>query len=62
MPRELVVVLAIVAAIAAWFAENAFIHALGYSGWGGAGWITAILIPIGAAAWVWGQFDNESEG
>lgn len=59
MSKELVVVLAVVAAIAAWFAENALIHALGYSGWAGAGWITAIVIPIGAAAWVWGRFADE---
>lgn len=61
MPKELVVALAIIAAIAAWFAENAVIHALGYSGWAGAGWITAIVIPIGAAGWVWSRFGDQSE-
>jgi hypothetical protein len=47
--------LAVAAAVAAWFAENAAIHAMGYVGFGGAGWITAITIPLGAAAWVWGK-------
>jgi len=45
--------LAIGAAVAAWFGENAAIHAMGYSGFGGAGWITAIMIPLGAAGGVW---------
>jgi hypothetical protein len=46
-------ILAAVAAVAAWIAENAAIHAMGYSGFGGAGWITAIVIPLGAGAWVY---------
>jgi hypothetical protein len=52
--RAIVVgLLAIGAAVAAWFGENAAIHAMGYSGFGGPGWITAIMIPLGAAAGVW---------
>jgi len=46
-------IVAVVAAVIAWFLENAAIHALGYSGFGGAGWITAAIVPIGAAAWGW---------
>lgn len=42
-----------VAAVIAWFAESVAIHAMGYSGFAGAGWITAVIIPLGAAAWVW---------
>jgi hypothetical protein len=53
MPTALIAILAIAAGIAAWLAENAAIHAVGYSGFAGAGWITAIIIPIGAACWVW---------
>lgn len=46
-------VTAVVALIVAWFLENAAIHAMGYSGFAGAGWITAIVIPVGAAGWAW---------
>lgn len=46
-------VAATVAATAAWFLENTAIHAAGYSGFAGAGWITAVIIPLGAAAWAW---------
>jgi len=50
---QVAIVLALIAAVVAWFAENAAIHAAGYSGFAGAGWITAIVIPLGAGAWVY---------
>lgn len=50
---------AIGAAVAAWFGENAAIHAAGYSGFGGAGWITAIMVPLGAAGWVWDKLGGD---
>jgi hypothetical protein len=53
MAKLVIASLAASAAVGAWIAENAAIHAAGYSGFGGAGWITAIVIPLGAAGWVW---------
>jgi hypothetical protein len=53
MVTGIAIVAAGAAAVIAWFAENAAIHAMGYSGFAGAGWITAVIIPVGAAAWVW---------
>lgn len=50
--RGVALIGALLAAVLAWFAENVAIHAMGYSGFGGAGWITAIIIPLGAGAWV----------
>ena len=52
MSGVVIALLAVAAAVAAWFAEHAAIHAAGYTGFGGAGWITAVVIPLGAAAWV----------
>lgn len=51
----LIGVCAVAAAIGAWFAENAAIHAAGYTGFGGAGWFTAVIIPVGAGCWVGGK-------
>lgn len=47
------IVAAVAAAIGAWFAENAAIHAMGYSGFAGAGYITAAWLPLAAAGYVY---------
>ncbi len=57
--KVIAAVCAIGAAVGAWFGENALIHAAGYSGFGGAGWITAIMVPLGAAAWVWDKLGGD---
>lgn len=42
---------AVAVAIGVWIGENALIEAAGYSGFAGAGWVTAIVIPVSAAYW-----------
>jgi hypothetical protein len=61
MSSSVAVFAALIAGVVAWFGENAAIHAMGYSGFGGAGWITAIVIPLGAASWAWGKCQELSE-
>ena len=40
------IVVVIGAGVVGWYAENAVIHAAGYSGFAGAGWITAMMGPL----------------
>lgn len=53
MPPSLAAFLSGLAAIGAWIAENAVIHAAGYSGFGGRALIAAVLVPFAVAIWVW---------
>jgi hypothetical protein len=58
MSRAAVLAVAAVAVVATWFAENAAIHAAGFSGFAGAGWITAVMVPVGAGGWVWDKLNH----